>query len=139
MKLQRELLSAPTTTPPAPENTPSDGRRYFTVGEMATARTSRAIVASVEGFVIRFILFYLVYSFVGILQRAVNPILAYSVFFIRDAPIAIQYALGLSQSYVNLAVDIVIFISFGLPLLRDILGTLDSPLGSCSQEKRGTS
>lgn len=106
----------------------AEGKQVTDSGSMlqigSSERTPRAIVASVEGYVIRFILLYLTFEIVGFLLSAINPLLGFSVLLFRRQPIAVQYVIGVSGTYLDLLVNIVVFLALGLPLFKDILGSL---------------
>ena len=117
-KLQRELADAkdqPSVVEPGAEPTTP----------LATGtRTQRAIAVSIEGYVIRFILLYLVYEIVGFFLNAIQPLLGFSTYFLRGAPVPLQYAVGISGSYVSLIINVIVFLALGLPLFKDILSSL---------------
>ena len=87
-------------------------------------RTQRAITVSIEGYVIRFILLYLVYEIVGFLLDAITPLLSFSSYLVRSAGVLPQYIVGASITYVTLIVNVIIFAALGLPLFKDILSSL---------------
>jgi hypothetical protein len=115
-KLQLEITAA--------EKPQSESESELRAATALGSRTQRAIAVSIEGYVIRFILLYLVYQIVGFLLDAFNPLIAFSSYLVRGRGILSQYIVGVSFSYINLIVNVVIFIALGLPLFKDILSSL---------------
>jgi hypothetical protein len=87
-------------------------------------RSSRAIAISIEGYVIRFILLYLTYEIVGFLLQAIEPLLNSSVYFFNTYSPVEEFAINVSGAYLDLIVNVFVFLLLGLPLFRDILGSL---------------
>lgn len=90
----------------------------------STERSSRAIAVSIEGYVIRFILLYLTFEIVGFLLQAIEPLLTSSGILLSAPSQAEIFAINISAPYLDLAVNIVVFVLLGLPLFKDILNSL---------------
>jgi hypothetical protein len=118
-KLQLEILEKEGIAKP-------ESKKNHAIPRKDLVTSPLALAASVQGFIIRFIIFYIAYEFWGLIISFILPTFWLVINLARDQGLSYTkyQVFALAGNYMALMGNLTILLILGFPLLRDIMSFL---------------